>query len=189
MRWGVASLCLVLLVLFGWYFATKYSDYAARLRFPMNYEDSIKNYAGEYKLDPVLVSAVIYCESHYNASAVSQVGARGLMQLMPDTAAEVAGKLGEGKTYTDANLFNADDNIRYGCWYLRYLLDRFGDNVTNTLAAYHAGPQKVNNWLNDKNYSEDGITLKSIPPGETSKYVKRVTAAYDQYKKLYFTPK
>jgi len=75
------------------------------------------------------------------------------------------------------------DNIRLGCWYLRYLLDRY-ENRENALAAYNAGPGNVDKWLADENYAKDG-RLTNIPFGETARYVERVAWAYGIYTELY----
>ena len=75
-------------------------------------------------------------------------------------------------------------NIRFGCWYLKYLLDSFSGNRKTAVAAYNAGPGNVRKWLNDENYSKGG-ELDSIPFKETAQYVERVQRAYDKYTKLY----
>ena len=91
--------------------------------YPMTYEAEIREGAASNGLDPALPAAVILAESSYQPEAVSEANAQGLMQLLPSTAEWVAGKFGE--TYREGSLFEPDTNIKYGCWYLGYLIRRF----------------------------------------------------------------
>lgn len=150
--------------------------------YPLLYEDIIKKYAKEYSLDPYLLAAIIKTESGFREDAVSRVGALGLMQLMPSTAEWISGKVGED--YREDMLTDPDTNIRYGCWYLRFLTDRFGDDLPAVLAAYNAGHNKVSEWLRDDAISPGG-TLGEIPYPEAKQYVERVYHAVEKYKQLY----
>ena len=121
----------------------------------------IRAAAQKYQLDPALVMAVIRAESAFNARAVSWAGARGLMQLMPDTA-DLLGV---------TNSFDPQQNIFGGCRYLRLLLDRFNGDLALALAGYNIGPERV---------AKD----KGIPDvSETKDYVRRVLRYYNEYKK------
>lgn len=151
--------------------------------YPVEYEAEIRRYAGENGVDPAWPAAVILAESSYQPEAVSSVGAQGLMQLLPDTAAWVAGKHGEA--YAEGCLFEPETNIRYGCWYLGYLLRRFDGNLVCATAAYHAGQGQVDKWLADPECSDDGATLERIPSDATDTYVKRVLKYYEKYAELY----
>lgn len=116
------------------------------------YDSVINEYASKYKVDPLLVKAVIHAESGFNSRAVSSCGAEGLMQLMPSTA--------RGLGVTDS--MDPVQNIAGGTRYLRYLLDKFGGNTSKTVAAYNAGPGSVQKY-------------GGVPPyTETQNYVKRV---------------
>ena len=110
------------------------------------------------------------------------------MQLMPDTAEWIAGKLRlEG--YSFERMYDAETNIRFGCWYLNYLSKLYlGDPVAVT-AAYHAGQGQVTVWLSDPSRSEDGysIRIESLPEGPTKHYVGKVLRDYGIYKKKYFS--
>lgn len=151
--------------------------------YPLEYASEIAQDAAQYGLDPYRVAAVIRTESGFNPNAVSGAGARGLMQLMPETGEWIAGKLGvEG--YNDDMLFVPETNISFGCWYLAFLHDRFGGKSDVVSAAYNAGHGRVSEWLADDAYSEGG-ELISIPFEETSKYVDRVSQAEKMYRKLY----
>ena len=152
------------------------------LRFPLEFEELIRRYSEEHDLDPFLVKAVIRVESRFNPNAVSPVGARGLMQIMPNTAQWIAERM--GLPHHEDDLFNPAHNIRMGTYYLRSLLDEFGVQDT-ALAAYNAGRGNVGNWLNDPRYSADGLTLHTIPFGETRSYVVSVNEYIEIYRELY----
>ena len=146
------------------------------------YPELIAQNAGERQLDPYFVAAVIHVESANDPKALSYRGALGLMQIMPDTGEWIAGKLGE--TFDAAALTEPEQNIRYGCWYLEFLFERF-ENSDTVAAAYNAGHNAVRRWLEDPAYSSDGVTLKDIPYEETRNYVEKVKRAYEKYKDLY----
>ncbi len=151
--------------------------------YPLGYQTYVERYSEEYNIDKFFVYAVIRTESGFRPDAVSDVGARGLMQLMEDTFDWVKFRMGDEETvYYD--MFNAEDNIRYGCWLLGYLYDEFG-SVEVAAAAYHAGRGNVNNWLSDSRYSSDGMHLDTIPIGDTAHYVSKITKAMDVYVRMY----
>lgn len=125
--------------------------------------------------------AVIRQESNFRSDAVSRVGARGLMQLMPETVDDIA--LRRGAQTPGDRIFEPRINLDYGCWYMRYLLDRFDGETATAIAAYNAGPGIVAQWLEDTAYSADGRTLKTIPYNETAHYVERVLGYWADYKK------
>lgn len=163
------------------------AEAAERAQHPLLYAEYISRYASLYDLDPSLVCAVILNESSFDPMAESHLGARGLMQLMPDTAEWVAHKLGEDdETYTFDKLYDPEVGIRYGCWYLAYLSRRFDGDATKIVCAYHAGQGNVDAWLANPQYSKDGVTLDSIPYENTAIYCRRVLKARDVYRKYYF---
>ena len=151
--------------------------------YPMLYSDLIREYANEFGLEPAYVAAVILAESSYDPNATSNVNAQGLMQIMPETGAWIAGKFGE--SYVDGCLFDPETNIRYGCWYLGFLMDRYGGDKMCSSAAYHSGQGTVDNWLKDPAYSTDGKTLNVIGGTNADTYVKRVLENYEKYDELY----
>ena len=163
------------------------AEAAERAQHPLYYGDLITLYAAEQSLDPALVSAVILCESSFDPRAESRLGARGLMQLMPDTAEWVAHKYKEdGAGYSFDKLYDPETNIRYGTWYLGYLSRRFDGDATKIVCAYHAGQGNVDSWLKNPQYSADGVTLDVIPTQDTATYASRVLRARDVYRKYYF---
>lgn len=165
------------------------AEAAERAQHPLYYAPFILSYAQSQSLDPALVAAVILCESSYNPQAESRVGARGLMQLMEDTAGWVAHRLGEDDaSYSFDKLYDPETNIRYGTWYLGYLSRRFDGDATKIVCAYHAGQGNVDSWLQNPRYSHDGVTLDVIPTQDTATYAARVLRARDVYSKYYFSP-
>jgi soluble lytic murein transglycosylase len=114
-------------------------------------------------------------ESALAEDAVSPAGARGLMQVMPGTARQLAQR--HGLDYTDAEqLLQAEDNIRFGTAYLRDLLDRYGDNPMLATGAYNAGPGAVDRWVDERRAGEPAIWVETLPYFETRDYIPRVLA-------------
>ena len=197
-RFGALTLALILLIVGSVSITRTYlahqeerrrleAEAAERAQHPLYYADTITAYADAQELDPALVAAVILCESSYDPKAESRLGARGLMQLMPDTAEWVAHKLGEdGADYSFDNLYDPQTNIRFGTWYLGYLSRRFNGDATKIVCAYHAGQGNVDSWLKNPQYSSDGVTLDVIPTQDTATYASRVLRARDIYRKYYF---
>ncbi len=157
--------------------------WAEKQRYRLAYPEQICQYAEEFALDPYLVAAVIHCESGNRPDAVSAKGAIGLMQVMPETGSWIAEKLGVNDFETDM-LKQPDLNIRFGCWYLSFLSNRFHSDRRLMIAAYNAGHRKVEQWLEDGTIAQDG-EIKVFPYEETQNYVERVQRAYEKYKKLY----
>ena len=153
-----------------------------RSRFQLKYVDLIRQYSEEYDLDPSFVAGVICVESRFREDAVSRVGARGLMQIMPATGEEIAEAL--GVSFHVEDLFDPETSIRFGCYYLRQQLDRFDQNPAVALAAYNAGPNKAALWLAEYGLDSKG-RIAYIPYEETKNYVNRVLQAQENYKNLY----
>ena len=152
-------------------------------RYPMRYEAEIRQAAAEFSLDPAYVASVALAESSFDAEAVSSVGAIGLMQIMPSTGEWIAGKLDEA--FDAQRLYEPSVNLRYGCWYLRFLLDRYDGDMRTASTAYHQGQGRVDEWLQDPEYSEDGKTLSVISSSVTDTYVNRIMENYAHYQELY----
>ena len=147
--------------------------------YPLKYKEYIIKYSEEYNIDKVLVASVIYAESKFDANAQSNKGAVGLMQIMPTTAQEIASNLKED--YNKDKLFEPETNIKYGCYYLSKLINRF-KNTDTALCSYNAGMGVVNKWLQDERYSTDGKSLQIIPYEETKNYVDKIKKSYKYYK-------
>lgn len=155
---------------------------------PLYFRGDIERTAARYNLQAAYVAAIIKNESSFRTDARSNAGALGLMQLMPDTAEWIAGKL-KDNSYTFERLADGKLNMEYGCWYLNFLSKRFWSDPILTTAAYHTGQGKVANWLSDKKISPDGrrIPLENMPDGPTKQYVRRVLDSYAIYEALYFS--
>lgn len=156
--------------------------------YPLSYEETIRMYAAEFNLHPAFVSSIIRNESSFDVKAVSAVGARGLMQLMPDTAEWIAHKLNV-EQYAFERMYDADSNIRFGCWYLNYLSRLFHGDPVCVTCAYHAGQGEITSWLSDSSISPDGrtLSLENLPEGPTKLYARKVTRDYGIYQKKYFS--
>lgn len=154
---------------------------------PLEYRELIERYAAENNLHPAFVAAIIMNESSFRTKAESSVGARGLMQMMDDTAEWIAGKLDVTDYHFD-HMYEAEANIRFGTWYLGYLARMFRGDAVLVAAAYHAGQGEVTGWLNKSSISPDGFTipLENMIDGPTKIYAGRVTQAYAIYKALYY---
>ncbi len=176
---------LIFIVLMAFLVAAGYYGYRKWIyaEHPIKYTQYVERYSRENNIDKYLVYAVIKTESGYDNMAVSNVGARGLMQIMEDSFEWIKFKLGDEDTeYSD--MFDAEENIRYGCFLVGYLYEEFG-NIEAAMAAYHAGRGAVNSWLEDPRYSSDGIHLDVIPISDTAHYVDKITTALETYKELY----
>ena len=121
------------------------ADHAVKeIKLPLRHDDIIRQQAADKRVDAALIAGVIYTESRFR-DQTSHAGAKGLMQLMPETADYIARKSG-GTRFERADLATPQINIAYGTWYLRYLLDKYEGNTILTLAAYNAGEGKVDEW-------------------------------------------
>jgi soluble lytic murein transglycosylase len=145
-----------------------------RIRYPLRYEAIVRGHARNYHLEPELLAAVIYQESKFDADARSSSGAVGLMQLLPDTAKGIAARTGGSRFVVD-DLLEPELNVRYGAWYLRHLLDKYG-NEAMALAAYNAGQTNVDRWRAEGS----GIRF-----AETRHYVARVQELKRVYARAY----
>lgn len=156
--------------------------------YPLQYEELIQEKAEKYNLSPAFVAAIMLNESSFRPDATSSVGARGLMQLMDDTAEWIHGKLDLTTPYSFDNLYDPETNAEFGCWYLQFLSERFRGDPILVAAAFHAGQGEVQNWLNSSLYSTDNLTiaLARLPEGPTKQYVGRVLSAFAAYKRLYY---
>ena len=146
----------------------------ARLWYPLRYSAIVRGHAAHYDLDPALLAAVIESESKFNPDAHSSAGAVGLMQLTPGTAKGIALYTG-GHRFRLSDLTNPEINVRYGAWYLRHLINRYGDERL-ALAAYNAGEDNVDRWQ---------IAHVGIQFAETRDYVDKVERLKKIYRRAY----
>jgi len=160
------------------------TDKAERQKHPRKYEDIVTKYSSEYGVPEYVIYGVIKTESDFNSGAESSAGARGLMQIMPETFDWLVSVTQDG--YEVGMLFDPETNIRYGTYFLSYLYLRYSDWKT-VYAAYNAGFGNVDSWLEDSNHVDENGKLKNIPIEETDNYVKKVASAAETYRKLYYT--
>ena len=182
---GFAALCAILLLVIAIGGALLYRSSRPQQPtepdYPMQYTEAVAAAAEEFSLEPAYLYAVILAESSFRPNAESNVGALGLMQIMPDTGAWIAKKLDMADAYTTDMLTDPATNVRFGAWYLRFLLDRYNGDKRCASAAYHAGQGTVDNWLADPSCSPDGITLAVIAYDSTNNYVNKVMKYYEAY--------
>ena len=154
--------------------------------YPKKYEKEVMLYAEKYHVDDNLIYALIKAESNFNAGATSHKGAIGLMQLMEETAKDVAKKnmLGLEAENIKNELLNPEKNINVGTRYLATLLERYKNNEI-ALAAYNDGIGKVDNWIEKGIIRADGSDIEKIPFKETNQYVRKILRDYEIYSELY----
>lgn len=182
MRSVVIITILVLSVICGSLFQFFYDKYE-RNAYPKEYEEYVEKYASQYGVPESIVYAVIKTESGYDSGAVSDAGAVGLMQMMPDTFNWLT-------TLTKENLdkgllYDPETNIKYGTYYLSYLYLKYGSWDT-VYAAYNAGEGNVDEWLGEALDADGAKKLGEIPFEETENYIKKVNKAAEIYDRLYY---
>lgn len=155
-------------------------DFWQRWYFPLHYEKAIKASAARHRVNPHVIAAVVKAESSWDANASSSAGAVGLMQLMPDTARDLArsGAVDERRFPLD-RLSDPSVNIEYGTAYLRFLVNRYHE-IETALAAYNAGLRHADEWK-----KEGGDIRAAIEFPETKTYVVRVVRNREAYERLY----
>jgi soluble lytic murein transglycosylase len=150
---------------------------------PLTHKDQLYHLAGHYKVDPLLLAAIVRTESTFNPFAQSRAGAVGLMQLMPDTAQQAADKLRLDYDSVD-DLYRDDINLRLGTYHFARLLKSFHGDTILALAAYNAGAAKVRTWSLPGPGAPEDDRLDAIPLAETRDYVSRVLATHRFFKKV-----
>jgi soluble lytic murein transglycosylase len=147
------------------------------LTLPLRHEDIIRQQSREKDVDAALIAAVIYAESKFS-DRTSPAGARGLMQITPQTAKDIERHSG-GTTFELDDLADPEINIRYGTFHLRELLDRYEGDEVAALAAYNAGPGNVDGWGGSE------LSVEDIEFPETRAYVEEVLDKQRAYRDEY----
>ena len=154
-----------------------------KLIYRQDYSEYVERYAKEYNVDPLLIYSIIKAESNFDDEAVSSKGATGLMQLMDNTAKEIA--TNESLEYvSNESLFDPETNIKLGVKYFADLIAIF-KNEAVALAAYNAGMGTVQGWIDKGTIKADGSDIENIPYNETNMYVRKILKDYDIYRSLY----
>lgn len=154
-----------------------------RILYPLGFGDIIETKSHEEGLDPALVAALICQESTFDANALSPVGARGLMQIMPPTGRAVARVI--GVPFKPRDLGDPSVSLDFGTHYLAGLLARYGDRIDRALAAYNAGPNRVDQWMSPDPEMSSEVFIENIPFSETRHYVATVLANQAHYRRIY----
>jgi soluble lytic murein transglycosylase len=149
---------------------------------PLRHDDIIRQQAADKHLDAALIASVIYEESKFR-DQTSHAGARGLMQITPETARFIAHRSG-GVTFSQEDLATPQINISYGAYYLRYLIDHYGGSETLGVAAYNAGQTNVDRWVRESG-GPSSFDTGDIPFPETRGYVEGVLKHRDDYRRHY----
>lgn len=160
-------------------------DHIGRVVYPFPYRETVMEHAKSRGLDPYLVAAIIKTESSFNPRATSPRGARGLMQVMPETGTWVAQKIGLSYYHPDL-LYDPEINILIGTWYLADLYQTFHEKTILVLAAYNGGRGNVHKWLEQEHWTGEESKLDQIPFPETREFVRKVLWNYRVYRYLYY---
>lgn len=161
------------------------SGVTGSLWYPRRYAEQVEKWAQTYELDPMLVYAVIRTESGFDPEAVSTAGARGLMQMIKETFFDIKSRIAPNEDLNFSSLFDPETSIRFGCYYLSVCLARYGGDTATAAAAYHSGMGRVDQLLQNAEYTEDGKTLTAFPDTQMNHYVKKILSAYSAYTRLY----
>ena len=149
--------------------------------YPKKYSYEVEKYANEYNLDKNLIYAIIKAESNFNETAVSRKNAKGLMQLMYDTALDIAKTI--NIEIDEEKILEPDTNINIGTKYISILISKY-QNVEVALAAYNAGSGNVDSWISNGTIKADGSDIENIPFKETNNYVRKILRDYKIYSEL-----
>ena len=173
---------ILLLILFG---PIKIQNRILEMMYPREYENFVSLYSKEYNVDENLVYALIKAESNFNPDAVSGKSAKGLMQIVDETAIDVAKALSLNISQEELieRLNDIDLNINLGTKYISMLLEKY-ENIALALTAYNAGIGTVDNWIEKGTIKSDGSDVENIPYKETNQYVRKILRDYDIYQKL-----
>jgi soluble lytic murein transglycosylase len=158
-------------------------DAVREITLPLRHDDVIRQQAADKGLDPALIAAVIYEESRFR-DQTSPAGARGLMQITPETADFIARRSG-GVRFQQSDLATPQINIAYGAWFLRYLIDHYDGNETPAIAAYNAGQTNVDAWVDGAGGPDSFDAARDVPFPETRAYVANVQERRGQYREHY----
>lgn len=150
--------------------------------YPTKYEEYVLKYSKEYDIDPRYIFAIINTESHFDPNATSEVGARGLMQIMEDAYDWIKFRMDDKREHTYDDMYEPELNIQYGTYMLKYLYDKFDNSYELAAAAYHGGMNAVDSWISDGTINPEKFRLEDVPSDVTANYIYKVMNAYNKYK-------
>ncbi len=169
----IASLILIIIIMLR--------NIIIKISYPQKYKEYVEKYSKEYQIDKELIYAMIKTESNFKQDAISKKKAFGLMQILENTAYEMADEL--KKEITKEDILNPEINICLGAKYISNLIQKYG-NIELAIASYNAGIGNVDNWLEQGIIKQDGTDLQNIPFKETNNYVRKILRDYEIYKKI-----
>jgi soluble lytic murein transglycosylase len=152
--------------------------------YPLPYREVIADAADAFQISPWLILSIMRAESLFQPQVVSNVGARGLMQIMPTTGERIA-ELIEYPDFEPSHLDLPKVNIAFGSWYLARLLEYYRGQLPLAIAAYNAGPEAIDRWLSKNSSMNLDEFLEDIPFDQTRKYVATVLTNMEIYSRLY----
>ena len=154
-------------------------------RYPRCYAAEVEGWAAAYDLDPLLIYSFIHTESSFDPEAESSVGARGLMQMTEETFYWIKSKIAPDEALNFDSLYDPDCSIRFGAYYLKLCLERYGGDIATAAAAYHSGWGTVDALLEHGQYTRDGTILAEFPYTQMAHYVQKILERYQCYTELY----
>ncbi len=179
------TICIIIVVIVVLIISVNFTN-ILKIFYKTHYQEFVEKYAKEYNVDSLLIYSIIKAESNFKEGAISNKGACGLMQLMDNTAKEVAeNNVMEYESGT--TLYNPEKNIKLGIIYFSDLMLIY-KNEELALAAYNAGSGNVNKWIETGVLKADGSNIENIPYVETNTYVRKILRNYKIYKMLYNFP-
>ncbi len=161
-------------------------DNFMKILYPKTYQEIVSVYADKYGIEENLIFAVIKAESNFDKNVISNRNAVGLMQLVEQTAKEVAekNKIEINLEHIREELCNVPKNIEIGTCYLAILIKKY-QNKELALSAYNAGTGKVDSWIQKGIIKSDGTDIENIPYKETNQYIRKILRNYKIYQDLY----
>ena len=177
-------LIIILAIYFICFKVIRVQDKILKYIYPIEYSEYVEKYSEENNLDKYLVYAIIKAESNFDPHVTSSSDAKGLMQLMEETAIERSNMIDE-QTIETHDLYDPEINIKLGTSYFAYLLGLFDNNTILALTAYNAGLGNVQEWINKGIIKKDGSDIENIPYKETNNYVRKILKDYQMYMKIY----
>ena len=187
MRKRLIKIIIFLILLIGIAMIFDVPTKVMKILYPIKYENFVDEYSKKYEIDKNLIYSIIKAESNFTENAESSKGAKGLMQLMPNTAKDILKKMDNmniSEIEIETKLLEPQFNIEIGTKYISILIDKY-KNKELALVAYNAGSGNVDNWIQKGILKEDGSDIENVPYKETNNYVRKILQNYKIYTELY----
>lgn len=178
----VFALLITFILIFDTKVREKIRDYGPSVFMTTDYEEYVLKYSKQNEMDPKFIFAIINTESHFNPNVTSDVGARGLMQIMEDAYNWIKFRMDDQRVHSFDDMYDPELNIEYGTFLLKYLYEKFDHSYELTAAAYHGGMNAVQTWIDDKTVDPQNFKLEDVPSDVTANYIYKVMKAYNKYK-------